>query len=299
MSSKREVLEQEFQGFKYSYGESIEALTGRFAELLSEMEKAEIEVSNRTSNTKLLDVLKRIPDQANCSWFRNVNEIIVTTDCYCYKMKPDELISLIKSYNNADKQSAQGNTSDASCSPTPTPTAPLPAAVCSSTSDAGIQIYDFTSISTKVCVDDICCTAKCREKVKGFKEQADSLVMQLQYTRSSSYEIKKKLGGYKDMVEAQKRDIRKLHSDLSEANCRYLHFKELSEKLTIELNNLKSTFENTEFNFKKFDVSSEKVEKMINQQLKYSKKEVRNKGLGFVCIPPPYNHNYTSIPMTD
>ncbi|KAF5817429.1 hypothetical protein HanRHA438_Chr02g0054181 [Helianthus annuus] len=107
MSSKREVLEQEFQGFRYSYGESIEALTGRFAELLSEMEKAEIEVSNRTSNTKLLDVLKRIPDQANCSWFRNVNQIIVTTDCYCYKMKPNELISLIKSYNNADKQSTQ------------------------------------------------------------------------------------------------------------------------------------------------------------------------------------------------
>ncbi|XP_021985548.1 uncharacterized protein LOC110881654 [Helianthus annuus] len=38
---------------------------------------------------------------------------------------------------------------------------------------------------------------------------------------------------------------------------------------------------------------------MINQQLKYSKKEVRNKGLGFVAIPPPYNHNYSSIPMTD
>ncbi|KAM0045971.1 hypothetical protein Hdeb2414_s0009g00310271 [Helianthus debilis subsp. tardiflorus] len=38
---------------------------------------------------------------------------------------------------------------------------------------------------------------------------------------------------------------------------------------------------------------------MINQQLKYFKKEVRNKGLGFVCIPPPYNHNYTSLLMTE
>ncbi|MFS7968207.1 hypothetical protein Hanom_Chr09g00794771 [Helianthus anomalus] len=101
------------------------------------------------------------------------------------------------------------------------------------------------------------------------------------------------------MVEAHKLDIRKLHNDLSEANYRYLHFKELSEKLIVELNDLKSTFENTEFNFKKFDVSSEKVEKIINQHLKYSKKEVRNKGLGFVCIPPPYNHNYTSLPMTE
>ncbi|MFS8033361.1 hypothetical protein Hanom_Chr17g01568681 [Helianthus anomalus] len=160
------------------------------------------------------------------------------------------------------------------------------------------QMNDYTPCEAEVCVDDVCCTLKCREKVKGFKEQAESLTIQLQYTRYSSYEVKKKLDGYKDMAEAQKRDIRKWHSDLSEANCRYLHFKELSEKLTVELNELKSTFENTEFNFKKFDVSSEKVEKMINQQLKYSKKEVRNKGLGFVCIPPQYNHNYSSIPMT-
>ena len=73
----------------------------------------------------------------------------------------------------------------------------------------------------------------------------------------------------------------------------------MSEKLTVEIDNLKSTFENTEFNFKKFDVSSEKVEKMINQQLQFSKKEVRNKGLGYVSISPPYNHNYTSIPITE
>ncbi|KAM0046687.1 hypothetical protein Hdeb2414_s0009g00319471 [Helianthus debilis subsp. tardiflorus] len=150
MSSKREMLKQEFQGFRYSYGESIEALTSRFAELLSEMEKAEMVVSTRTSNSKLLDVLKRIPDQANYSWFINVNQIIVTTDCYYYKMKTDKLISLIKSYDNAEKQKAQCNTSDAVCSPTPTSTAPLPAAVGSSTSDAGIQIHDFTPIPNEV-----------------------------------------------------------------------------------------------------------------------------------------------------
>ncbi|MFS7964021.1 hypothetical protein Hanom_Chr08g00745191 [Helianthus anomalus] len=38
---------------------------------------------------------------------------------------------------------------------------------------------------------------------------------------------------------------------------------------------------------------------MIYKQLKFSKKEVRNKSLGFVCIPPPYNHSYTSIPLTE
>ncbi|MFS7996454.1 hypothetical protein Hanom_Chr12g01130191 [Helianthus anomalus] len=160
------------------------------------------------------------------------------------------------------------------------------------------QMNDYTPSEAEVCVDNICCTPACREKVKGSKEQADSLVMQLQFTRSNDYETKKKLNGYKDMVEVQKRGIRKLHNDMSEAQCRYLHFKELSEKLIIELDSLKSTFENMEFNFKKFDVFSEKVEKMINQQLKYNKKEVRNKGLGFVCIPPPYSHNYSSYPMT-
>ncbi|MFS7984925.1 putative transcription factor interactor and regulator CCHC(Zn) family [Helianthus anomalus] len=298
MSSQNDVIKRHLEAFRYLPDEFVEALTDRFAELLTDMKKAEIMVPSHMSNKRLLDVLKRIPDQPNCSWFRNVNQIILTTDCYCYKMKPDELISLIKSYDNADKQFTQGNTTDAVYSPTLTSTAPFPAAVCSSTSDAGIQIHNFTPIPTEVCVDEMCCTPKCREKVKGFKEQADSLVMQLQYTRSNNYEIKKKLNGYKDMVEVQKLDIRKLHSDLSEANCRYLHFKELSEKLTIELENLKSTFENKEFNFRKFDVSSEKVENMINQQLKYSKKELGNKGLGFVCIPPPYNHNYTSLPMT-
>jgi len=62
---------------------------------------------------------------------------------------------------------------------------------------------------------------------------------------------------------------------------------------------LKSKFENVYFHFKKFDCSSEKVEKMINTQLNYRPKEVRNKGIGYVEIPPPFNENYSSIPMSD
>ncbi|MFS7971874.1 hypothetical protein Hanom_Chr09g00837981 [Helianthus anomalus] len=89
MSSKRDMLEQKFEGFSYSYGESIEALAGRFAELFSEMEKAEMVVSTRISNKKLLEAIKGIPDQANCSWFMIVNQIIVTTDGNCYKMKSE------------------------------------------------------------------------------------------------------------------------------------------------------------------------------------------------------------------
>ncbi|MFS7979325.1 hypothetical protein Hanom_Chr10g00925991 [Helianthus anomalus] len=161
------------------------------------------------------------------------------------------------------------------------------------------QMHNFTPTPTKVCVDNICYTSACREKVSGYKEQANSLIMQLQLSKSDLYQIKKKINGYKDMVEAQKRDIHHLQNDLSQEKCRHLHFKELLEKLVVELDSLKSTFENTKFNFKKFDVSSEKVEKMINKQLKYSQKETRNKVLRFVCILPPYNHNYTFIPMTE
>ncbi|MFS7964523.1 hypothetical protein Hanom_Chr08g00751351 [Helianthus anomalus] len=199
MSSQDDVIKRHLEGFRCFPGESVETLSDRFAELLTDMKKAEIMVPSHMSNKRLLDVLKKISDQPNSSWFWNVNQIILTTKYF--NMKPDELISLIKSYDNADKQKAQCNTSDAVFSPTPTPTAPLPAVVCSSTSAessqnsesgccTGIQIHDFTPTIKEVCVDDICCTSKCGEKVKGFKEQADSLVMQLQYTRSNNYEIK-------------------------------------------------------------------------------------------------------------
>ena len=91
------------------------------------------------------------------------------------------------------------------------------------------RIHEFTPIPTEVRVDNICCTPACRDKVNGYKEQADSLILQLQLSKSDLYQIKKKINGYKDIVEAQKRDIRQLQNDLSQEKCRYLHFKELSE----------------------------------------------------------------------
>ena len=62
---------------------------------------------------------------------------------------------------------------------------------------------------------------------------------------------------------------------------------------------MKSKFENADFNFRKFDYSSDTVEKMINCQLKFKEKDMRNKGVGFAEIPPPYNQNYFSVPMSD
>ncbi|MFS7937308.1 hypothetical protein Hanom_Chr05g00426091 [Helianthus anomalus] len=100
------------------------------------------------------------------------------------------------------------------------------------------QMNDYTPSKAEVCVDYIYCTLACRKKLSGYKEQADSLVMQLRFQNLMIMKLKRN----KDMVEARKLDIRKLHNDLSEARYRYLHFMELSEKLTIELDNLKSTF---------------------------------------------------------
>ncbi|MFS7966426.1 hypothetical protein Hanom_Chr09g00773591 [Helianthus anomalus] len=102
MSSQRKVFKQKLKGFRYFPGESLEALISRFAELLSERKNAEIVVSTHVSNKKLLDAIKRIPDQANYNWFSNVNQIVLTSNCYGYIIKPDELTSLIKSYDKAD-----------------------------------------------------------------------------------------------------------------------------------------------------------------------------------------------------
>ncbi|MFS7979205.1 putative transcription factor interactor and regulator CCHC(Zn) family [Helianthus anomalus] len=124
-------------------GESVEALIGRFAELLSMMKKAAIMVSTHMSNKKLLDALKRIPDQPKSSWFGNVNQIVLTTNCY--RMKPDELISLIKSYDKADKQKAQGNTFAALCSSTPADSLSNSESGCCT----GTQIHEFTHTPTK------------------------------------------------------------------------------------------------------------------------------------------------------
>ena len=86
---------------------------------------------------------------------------------------------------------------------------------------------------------------------------------------------------------------------MSDQKCRYLHFKRLSDTLTTELISLKSKFENAEFNFRKFDCSSDQVEKKLACQLRFKEKDMRNKGLGFAEIPPPFNQNYSSIPMSD
>ena len=62
------------------------------------------------------------------------------------------------------------------------------------------------------------------------------------------------------------------------------------------LDTLKICFENAEFNFKKFDVSSEKVAKIIEEQMQW--KDKKQVGLGYESVPPPFNHTYIPTPLT-
>ncbi|KAJ0540898.1 hypothetical protein HanLR1_Chr09g0301851 [Helianthus annuus] len=271
MSSKREMLEQEFEGFSYSYGESIEALAGRFAELLSEMKKAEMVVSTRMSNRKLLQAIKGIPDQANCSWFRNVNQIIVTTDGHCYKMKSDELISLIKSYDNAD----------------------------SSQNSAFMFNKPLAREITKEREEiiSVFCTPECRERNEAYRLHNAELIQDYNDIKNKNFTLSKNEKLYKDKIEAQRKDIIKLKDDVSVKTAHFLEAQEKVCMLITELEDIRERYQINELNIKKYESSSKLVKNLCDQQLAYKKK--KGCGLGFNQVPPPYNDNYTYLPMTE
>ncbi|KAJ0524629.1 hypothetical protein HanHA300_Chr09g0302681 [Helianthus annuus] len=279
MSSKREMLEQEFEGFSYSYGESIEALAGRFAELLSEMKKAEMVVSTRMSNRKLLQAIQGIPDQANCSWFRNVNQIIVTTDGHCYKMKSDELISLIKSYDNAD-------------------------------SSQNLAFMFNKPLAREITKEreeiiSVFCTPECRERNEAYRLHNAELIQDYNDIKNKNFTLSKNEKLYKDKIEAQRKDIIKLkdddvYDDVYDVSVKTAHFLEAQEKvcmLITELEDIRERYQINELNIKKYESSSKLVKNLCDQQLAYKKK--KGCGLGFNQVPPPYNDNYTYLPMTE
>ena len=52
----------------------------------------------------------------------------------------------------------------------------------------------------------------------------------------------------------------------------------------------------TNVSFKNYTASSKTIESLFEPQLKF--KDNQNKVLGYDSVPPPFNHNYTSILMT-
>ncbi|KAL4592780.1 hypothetical protein LXL04_005785 [Taraxacum kok-saghyz] len=84
---------------------------------------------------------------------------------------------------------------------------------------------------------------------------------------------------------------RRIQEELSVKNCLYDIAQQKILTLTAELTASNARFKDAEFNFKKFEVSSEKVEAMIENHLKF--KNNSTDGLGYHTVAPPFNDNYT------
>ncbi|MFS7985768.1 hypothetical protein Hanom_Chr11g01002491 [Helianthus anomalus] len=73
--------------------------------------------------------------------------------------------------------------------------------------------------------------------------------------------------------------------------------KEKLCEVTKELEDVRDKYQINQLNIKKFDSSSKLVKNLCDQQLAY--KEKKGQGLGYNQTPPPFNENYTYLPMTE
>ncbi|MFS7917094.1 hypothetical protein Hanom_Chr03g00185001 [Helianthus anomalus] len=95
----------------------------------------------------------------------------------------------------------------------------------------------------------------------------------------------------------RERDIIKLKDDLSVKTC---HFLEVQEKvciLTKELEDIREKYHLNEINIKKYESSSKLVQDLCDLQIAYKRK--KGCELGFNQAHPPYNDNYTYLPVTE
>ncbi|MFS7932533.1 putative transcription factor interactor and regulator CCHC(Zn) family [Helianthus anomalus] len=141
------------------------------------------------------------------------------------------------------------------------------------------------------------CTPECRKRVEAYHLHNAELIQDYQDIKNKNFTLSKNEKLYKDKIEAQRKDIIKLKDDVS---VKTTHFLEAQEKvciLTKELEDIRERYQINELNIKKFDSSSKLVKNLCDQQLAYKKK--KGCGLGFNQVPPPYNDNYTYLPMTE
>ncbi|XP_035838117.1 uncharacterized protein LOC118485776 [Helianthus annuus] len=141
------------------------------------------------------------------------------------------------------------------------------------------------------------CTPECRERVEAYRIHNAELIQDYQDIKNKNFTLSKNEKLYKEKIEAQRKDIIKLKDDVS---VKTAHFLEAQEKvciLTKELEDIRDRYQINELNIKKFDSSSKLVKNLCDQQLAY--KEKKGRGLGYNQTPPPYNDNYTYLPMTE
>ncbi|XP_022007532.1 cell wall protein IFF7-like [Helianthus annuus] len=95
----------------------------------------------------------------------------------------------------------------------------------------------------------------------------------------------------------ERKDVIKLKDDVSVKTTQLLYVLEKLCTVTKELEDIRDRYQINELNIKKFDSSSKLVKKLCDQQLAYKKR--KGCGLGYNQAPPPYNDNYTYLPMTE
>ncbi|KAJ0958119.1 putative RNA-directed DNA polymerase [Helianthus annuus] len=150
---------------------------------------------------------------------------------------------------------------------------------------------------TKEEVISVFCTPECRERVEAYRIHNAELIQDYNDIKNKNFTLSKNEKLYKEKIEAQRKDIIKLKDDVS---VKTAHFLEAQEKvciLTKELEDIRNRYQINELNIKKIDSSSKLVKNLCDQQIAF--KEKKGRGLGYTQTPPPYNDNYTYLPMTE
>ncbi|MFS7974348.1 putative transcription factor interactor and regulator CCHC(Zn) family [Helianthus anomalus] len=141
------------------------------------------------------------------------------------------------------------------------------------------------------------CTPECRERVEAYRIHNAELIEDYNEIKRKNFTLTKNEKLFKEKIEAQRKDIVQLKDDVSVATAQLIIVKEKLCEVTKELENVRDKYQINQFNIKKFDSSSKLVKNLCDQQLAY--KENKGRGLGFNQVPPPYNDNYTYLPMTE
>ena len=115
------------------------------------------------------------------------------------------------------------------------------------------------------------------------------MIKEIEDIKYDGYVLRKSQKPIKENLEAQTKDYRRVQEELNIKSCVYDIVQQKIIALTAELDASNARFREAEFNFKKFEVSSEKVEVMIENHLKF--KDQSTEGLGYNSVAPPFNDN--------
>ncbi|XP_052622759.1 uncharacterized protein LOC111896584 [Lactuca sativa] len=140
------------------------------------------------------------------------------------------------------------------------------------------------------------CSFACKEYVTLLRNEIQTLRRRVEDLKYEGYQLRKGQKPLKAQLEAKIKDFRKSQSEFSKKCEIYDYTKTQLDVVTKELDELKIKSGKTDVSFKNYYASSKIVESLYETQLKF--KENQNKGLGYDCVPPPFNHYYTSIPLT-